>query len=532
MTRYGRQELIEDWKQENLQNTRVLIASDGLLGHLTLFGMAAMGFGDVEYYCTVSDTVFKEQSSARSSRQSRAENRARRLESLSQNRLQKIAETSRRMNADVEILGLQLDASRNKALLAEYDIVIDTTNDPRSKLSLAEYCMEKGVPFISASSTEEVGGICVVYGANGTGNGINNGSNRSNRGSNTGNGESNASNRTSNRANIGSSISPSSNNAHNENNEKLLHNALFLECSNKRHGIDTAGVMAGLAVEEARKFVAPLKEELLLDDIVLYYPYERPYFERHETSQISGVAGRNLSRMSKTKVAIVGAGALGNFTGLNLVLSNAARIDIYDFDEIEETNLNRQIFFYERIGQNKAQVLKERLEQIESGTSIRAYSTKVGLKDADKFGQYDIIVDCVDSFATRAMLNYISRYAKVPLISGGSSYQAGQVMTCKDACLNCQFDINNKAKRRAETERQSCIYAPTPSVITSNMIIGFLEGAQCKNIQNAGEARERTAEPMLKYVSSEKYRLGEIKSAEPCNCTAKGLLKEIEGLYG
>ena len=493
MTRYHRQELIENWNQEKITQSRILINGEGLLGNLTLIGAAAMGFGDIEYYSTGKDVLSSDQNKG-------------------------VVELAQRINPEVSLLGLKMNLSRNMGLLGKYDAIIEASNDPCAKYNLWEYCLEKKIPFLSASASEEMGGLGVM---------------------------------------IPDRVP--------QNLDMLLKNLLFLENASYASGVDTSGVMAGLAVEELRKIIAPIGPEKNIDDIVLYYPRESPYFSRHElaetgqterkltehkltdrerTEQISTeqrkLARRTAIDLAERKVAIIGAGALGNTCGLDLVLSGIGQLDIYDFDEIESTNLNRQFLFYDKVGQPKATVLAERLSALNKKVKVVPHTDKITLADAKKLNKkYDVLIDCVDSFKTRALLNYISRSNAIPLISGGSSYRAGQVITCQDTCLDCQFDINQKAKAAAQA--QSCIYAPTPSVITSNMIIGFMQGAQSKNLQldkqetkkteSLKDAKERTNFPILKYTADEEFRLGEIASPSNCRCTPEGLYKVISQLY-
>ncbi len=439
MTRYDRQELIEGWNQQLLDESKVLLVGDGLLSELTLFGLSAMGFGDIEYFNPKSESRFNNVTG------------------------KSVAELAKKMNQDVEILGIQLDISRNSSLFGEYDLAIDATNDPGSKLVLREYCQDKNVPMLSTSSTTHVGGVGLIL--------------------------------------------PDS-------EEQLKENLLFLENAHAEQGVETSGVMAGITVEEARKLVAIFPEEKLLEDLVLYSPFEQPYFERH------AITGRDVSLKDK-KIAMIGAGGLGTPCGTALVLNDVGRLDIYDMDTIEENNLNRQFWYFGRVDEKKAPVLADRLRSFAGTSQVDGYDLKVSLENADRFADYDLMIDCLDSFKTRALLNYISREHSIPLISGGSSYQAGQVITCKGACLDCQFDIHKKALQSREAE--SCLDAPTPSVITSNLVIGFMQAAQCKNLG--------TEQPLLKYVSGEEYRLGDFASKQECSCTPNQLKKFVEGLY-
>lgn len=517
MTRYDRQERIEHWNQDAILKSKVLVAGDGLVSELVVIGMAGMGFGDIEYFCQ-RPSIRLGQSNA--------------------------AELSQKINSDVKLLFTKVEAGKNTRLLGEYHAVIDATNNPGSKMQLMEWCEQHHTPYISASAGNSMGGMGVYHPPP-----------RRAR----------PSRRQEERQALDRENSLDQENQNSKTRDTLKANMLFLENAYATPNIDASGVMAGLAIEEARKIIAPIGRDSTLDDVVLYYPESRPHFIRHDPADIrhdpanfgpgtksetgseietprqqfeSNLRSRNKSNnrsnnrssdishgssIKSLKVAVVGAGALGTSCGLNLTLSGIAGIDLYDFDEIEEHNLTRQFLFYEKIGEQKSKVLKDRLSELGSPTRIRGINKKVSLQDIDDFKKYDVIIDCVDSFKTRALLNYISRVNHVPLISGGTSHIAGQVLTCKDACLDCQFAINDKASRSVQAAR--CIYAPTPSVVTSNMIIGFMQAACAKNLATL------TDFDILKYVSTEELRLAEIPAIHQCACTPEKLKPIVEGFY-
>lgn len=376
-------------------------------------------------------------------------------------------EISKRVNTDANIINVEIDASRNLKLLGDYDVFIEATNNPFSKDKLIKYCKSKDITLISASSCNNVGGLGVINSS--------------------------------------------------KYCDKLAANLLFKEYFGKQQSIETSGVIAGIGIEETRKKVLQLKEsDKNIEDIILYYPWEKPHFKRHGTS-LEKVTG-----LEEMKIGIVGAGALATPCSIALVMNNVGELSIYDFDIIEDTNLSRQILYYGSVGQKKADVLKERLNRINPNVNINAYDLKVKLEHCDLFREYDVIIDCLDDHKVRALLNYFSRKHNVPLISGSTSHNGGQAITCATACLDCQYDINNKAA--ASIQRDSCIYAQSPSVITSNFIIGFIQAAQCKNISS--QVNEK-----LKYNSDEEFRLGEIPTHLKCDCSAETLLKKIRGWY-
>jgi len=195
-------------------------------------------------------------------------------------------------------------------------------------------------------------------------------------------------------------------------------------------------------------------------------------------------------------ILVVGSGALGIFVGLGLGYSGFRQITFMDPDVVEVTNLNRQIFFYDAVGENKAKTLSTKLNAlfgIDSNHQVAYFD-----RNSD-ISSFDVVFDCVDNFESRIVLSEKCAGQGKMLISGGTSPDAGQVVIYNPAKNNVTpskllglYDIIEK--RSPETyqrERAACIYHPDPSVIMTNQIAaGFmvdayrmlLNGQEPKNI--------------------------------------------------
>jgi hypothetical protein len=196
------------------------------------------------------------------------------------------------------------------------------------------------------------------------------------------------------------------------------------------------------------------------------------------------------------RVCVVGAGALGNFVGLGLALSGFRQLTFMDPDVVEATNLNRQILLSDGIGRPKAEVLSASLNTL-FGTDAAARVTYC-TSDTD-ISAYDVVFDCVDNFETRIVLSEKCALERKILISGGSSVESGQVVVYNPeqqdrtpAELLGLYDIvDRRAIDTYHRARESCVYQPDPSVITTNQIIAglmvdacrmLLEGQQPENV--------------------------------------------------
>jgi len=178
-------------------------------------------------------------------------------------------------------------------------------------------------------------------------------------------------------------------------------------------------------------------------------------------------------------IGVVGAGALGNFVGLGLAYAGFRRLTFIDPQEVEATNLNRQVFFYEGVGLSKAALLAERLNQ--GWGAISRGQVRYFQEDPD-LSPYDVIFDCADNFATKIVLSEKCQEQGKVLISGGTSVAAGQVVVYDPsrneptpAALLGLYDIvANRQEEEYRRERESCLYQPEPAVIMTNQIIAGL----------------------------------------------------------
>jgi molybdopterin/thiamine biosynthesis adenylyltransferase len=183
---------------------------------------------------------------------------------------------------------------------------------------------------------------------------------------------------------------------------------------------------------------------------------------------------------SQTKTLVVGSGALGIFVGLGLAYSQFQQITFMDPDIVEVSNLNRQVFFYDAVGKSKSKTLSKKFNTL-FGIGSRA-SVAYFDKNSDIL-PYDVVFDCVDNFETRIVLSEICKDHSKILISGGTSEDAGQVVTYHPATSDVTpaelLGLYNVVEKRDpefyRRQRAGCTYRADPSVIMTNQITaGFM----------------------------------------------------------
>lgn len=127
-----------------------------------------------------------------------------------------------------------------------------------------------------------------------------------------------------------------------------------------------------------------------------------------------------LTKLENSRVAVFGVGGVGGFTIEALARSGVGTIDIIDDDQVCESNINRQIIaLYSTIGQNKVDVMKERIADINPGIKVNAHKCFYLPENADTFDfrQYDYIVDAIDTVTGKIELVMQARQAGTPIIS-------------------------------------------------------------------------------------------------------------------
>ena len=122
---------------------------------------------------------------------------------------------------------------------------------------------------------------------------------------------------------------------------------------------------------------------------------------------IPEVASDGQKRLKNAKVLAVGAGGLGSPTLLYLAAAGVGTLGIVDFDVVDESNLQRQVIHGQSdIGRSKAESARDSIKEINPHVEVILHQTRLDSTNVmEIFGQYDLIVDGTDNFATRYMVN-------------------------------------------------------------------------------------------------------------------------------
>ena len=174
-------------------------------------------------------------------------------------------------------------------------------------------------------------------------------------------------------------------------------------------------------------------------------------YSRHLLLEEIDVAGQET--LLKSHALVIGAGGLGSAVAPYLAAAGIGHITLMDHDQVELTNLQRQIMHTERsVGKSKVNSGKEFLQKLNSGIQIETIEAKAttALLD-DLLPSVDIILDCTDNFLTRHLINASCVKHQIPLVSGSALRFDGQISVfnphiATSPCYACIFSPDEDFK--------------------------------------------------------------------------------------
>ena len=520
---YSRQRLLaaDGWSQDSLENSHITFLGTGIIPQFVQLGCSQLGFGNIKYFSNSSlvrpnygEFLFFG-------------------ENQTDSKSKELADMLRQVNPFIDITGINHDFStlNEMNMIGTPDVIIETSNDSRKKQLAFEYSdkifldLQRIIPIVCLAGSRDSAKIGAYYPGK------------------------------------------------NLDKEKLS----FQEYDCTHQGFETSCLIAGLGVREITGIVMPRENEQALDHIIAYdlnFPIRVLHFpceigegedlvkynlalQREFNREISSAAIKKVltnflsiyadksklsteQRKPKLKAIhaiIEGVGALGNPTSLYATIANFAKVTLADYDTIEESNKSRQFGFCFGDTNNrlKIDVMKEVLEKIKTAQQLGSEFECIPRGVTLEFEEYikqnnpDIMYLCFDNFPAEALANYYSFKHNIPLISGGVEKDiSGRVAVYvpgKNACLQHQVGIDEAAIRHAriQAQTQSCQHAPTPSVVTNNMIIAGIMMCETESILNG-----KPVEGIIKYASRSRSRLGVMPSVSFCDCYKNGESEWLE----
>src|SRR6187549_544538 len=170
---------------------------------------------------------------------------------------------------------------------------------------------------------------------------------------------------------------------------------------------------------------------------------ERARYSRHLLLPEIGEAGQ--SRLKAARVLCIGAGGLGSPAALYLAAAGVGTIGIVDFDDVDLSNLQRQILHGTKdIGRGKLESARDRLHDINPQVELELHKCRFSSDNAPQLvSRYDVIVDGSDNFATRYLSNDVCVFAGKPNVYGSVFRFEGQTTVFAPQlggpCYRCLF---------------------------------------------------------------------------------------------
>lgn len=244
-------------------------------------------------------------------------------------------------------------------------------------------------------------------------------------------------------------------------------------------------------------------------------------YSRHLILRGVGVSGQK--KLLESKVLVIGAGGLGSPAIMYLAASGIGTIGIADGDSVDLSNLQRQIIHGTgAVGVPKVQSAAERVKEINPDVNVVVYPERVNAKNIGKLIEfYDFIIDGVDNFATKFLINDACVLAKKPFCHAGIREFYGQVLTYvpgEGPCYRCIFE-----EIPADGEIDSCSSAGVIGSIPG--IIGSIQALEAqKYLTGAGDLL--TGKMLTFDGLSMKFRIVDIPK-HSADCRVCGEKKDI-----
>ncbi len=196
---------------------------------------------------------------------------------------------------------------------------------------------------------------------------------------------------------------------------------------------------------------------------------EREFFSRHDPEL--------LPILRQAVVGIAGAGGLGSNVAVSLARAGVGKLIIADKDRVCPSNLNRQQFFVEQIGQPKVEALKENLKRMNPFSEYEVHRVKVAPRNVSKiFGEAQILVEAFDLAEEKSLLinTWLTLFPERPIVAASGLSGFGKNNKIKTRKLGMLYLCGDEESE--PTDRVSPM-APRVSIVANlqaNLVIELL----------------------------------------------------------
>jgi adenylyltransferase/sulfurtransferase len=240
---------------------------------------------------------------------------------------------------------------------------------------------------------------------------------------------------------------------------------------------------------------------------------------------LKDLGGTGQQKIKDAKVLVVGAGGLGSPAAFYLAAAGVGTLGLVDSDHVDLTNLQRQILHTtEDTGRPKVDSAREKLEAMNPNVEVKTYNQYLNKDNVEAIiADYDIIVDGVDNFPTRYLLNDACVMAGKPLVEAGIMQFSGQLTTImpgEGPCYRCIF-----AEPPKEGAIPSCQEAGVLGAIAGT--IGTLQATEVLKLIT-GIGRPLVGRMLVYDAKDLSFREVEVKKSDNCDvCGDNPVITEL-----
>ena len=196
-------------------------------------------------------------------------------------------------------------------------------------------------------------------------------------------------------------------------------------------------------------------------------------YSRHIMLPELDIAGQQA--LLDASVLIVGLGGLGSPVAMYLAASGVGHLMLADFDQVDLSNLQRQIIHrYDRIGSAKVESAKDAIQSLNHRTELTCLNQKVPENPDDIWIEIirkaDVVVDCTDNFGARFTLNQLCVSQRKPLVSGAAIQLEAQLTVFdsrlpESPCYRCLYEPGDE--QQVTSCAESGVLSPLVGIIGS-----------------------------------------------------------------
>ena len=198
-------------------------------------------------------------------------------------------------------------------------------------------------------------------------------------------------------------------------------------------------------------------------------------------------------KLANSSIGIIGLGGLGSPCSIYLAASGIGTMNLFDDDNVELSNLQRQIIFDSSdVGAKKNLIAKKKLLNLNENIICNSFSERITKKNITKLlKDSDFVIDCSDNFETRKIINEYCFKNDKDLISGACIGWKGQIFnfnfsSSNSSCYECLFE---EIEEEDLSCRESSIFSPLAGLVGTFLAIEII-----KNILEINNSKENFIE--------------------------------------